>query len=430
VLEGIDDIDWSVLEHAYGPATDVPDLVRALVAPDAVERQKALHTLYGSIVHQGTRYEATAYAVPFLLELVADPATPGRPELLRLLALLAIGYDEQWLPGTFPVAEQRAAAAGGAELLRAAPPIAEDDLDDEGEDVDDEGEDEGVEDRYSYYDALSEDDANAVYTHVAIAAYDAVRAGAPLLRSLVAGDDRVLRRAAAYVLAWFPEDAADGIAALAPATTAGDSDRDGDTESQATAATALVAVGLLARGADADLVARATTTAEAALAGEAELLRWGAAVALAALQGPAAGREVVAELLTWAGGPAQPRDDIPFLGGDVGGLAALALRHLGDAHAEVTFDALLGRLRRVSGVPAVTVLAEALRRAWPDGPPPAVDTPFATLTDPQQRLLGLLAESPGTWRYGDYPLFGNFTSLLFAHNLPRDVTQMRAYVGP
>ena len=70
MLEGIDDIDWSVLEHAYGPATDVPDLVRALVAASADEREKALRTLYGNVFHQGTRYEATAHVVPFLLDLV------------------------------------------------------------------------------------------------------------------------------------------------------------------------------------------------------------------------------------------------------------------------------------------------------------------------------------------------------------------------
>jgi hypothetical protein len=27
VLEGIDDVDWSSLEHAYGEASDVPDFV-------------------------------------------------------------------------------------------------------------------------------------------------------------------------------------------------------------------------------------------------------------------------------------------------------------------------------------------------------------------------------------------------------------------
>lgn len=35
LLDGLDDIDWSRLHHAYGAASDVPDLRRALVDPAA-----------------------------------------------------------------------------------------------------------------------------------------------------------------------------------------------------------------------------------------------------------------------------------------------------------------------------------------------------------------------------------------------------------
>jgi hypothetical protein len=347
--------------------------------------------------------------------------------MAHLLTMLAVGYDEQWLPDTFPVERCRADAAGGEELLRAAPPVVDewaedvDEDDDEEDDSDDDSDDdEDEEDRYSYYESLSDEDANALYSYVVLAAYDAVRAGVPLFRSLVAGDDPALRTAAAYALAWFPEDAAGSLAALAPATVpAGD-----DAESLLAAGCALVALGLL--GGTEDAVAAATV----ALADDRELVRWGAAVALAGLQGPYVGREAVAELLTWAGGPAGERDDVPFLRGDIGGVAALALRHLGEAHADVVFDALLSRLREVSGMPAVTVLYELLRRAWPDGKRPE-DTPFAALTAPQQRAVRLLAESPSTWRYGDFDgLFGNFTMLLSQYGLPRDPDQMRAYIAP
>jgi hypothetical protein len=413
----MDEIDWGVLEHAYGPAKDVPESIRALASPDADEREKARHTLYGNIFHQGTRYQATAYAVPFLLELLAEPATPDRAELAHLLTMLAVGYDEQWLPDTFPVERCRADAVGGQELLRAAPPVVDEWAEDDGEDEDDEDE----EDRYSYYESLSDEDASALYSYVVLAAYDAVRAGVPLFRSLVADDDPALRTAAAYALAWFPEDAAGNLAALVPATVpAGD-----DPGSLLAAGCALVALGLLGRaGGTADAVAAAT----AALADDRDLVRWGAAVALAGLQGPDVGREAVAELLTWAGGLAGERDDVPFLRGDIGGVAVLALRHLGDAHAAVVFDALLSRLRAVSCMPAVTVLYEVLRRAWPDGKLPE-DTPFAALTLSQQRAVRLLAESPSTWRYRDLNgLFGNFTMLLGQYGLPRDPAQMQASI--
>src|SRR3954447_8244875 len=97
-LDGLDAIDWAGLEHAYGPATDVPGLLRELLVADPGRRDKTHWTLYGNIFHQGSRYAASAHAVPFLLALAADAATPGRADVLRLLGALAIGYDESFLP--------------------------------------------------------------------------------------------------------------------------------------------------------------------------------------------------------------------------------------------------------------------------------------------------------------------------------------------
>jgi hypothetical protein len=79
------------LTHAYGSAADVPGLLRALAADDRQARKDAYWELYGNIFHQGTRYPATAPAVPFLLELLADPHTPDRHELLLLLTHLVTG---------------------------------------------------------------------------------------------------------------------------------------------------------------------------------------------------------------------------------------------------------------------------------------------------------------------------------------------------
>lgn len=70
MLEGLDQINWGELGHAYGSAEDLPDLLRQLASPDEQSRNNALYQLYGTIWHQGTVYQATAYAVPFLLELL------------------------------------------------------------------------------------------------------------------------------------------------------------------------------------------------------------------------------------------------------------------------------------------------------------------------------------------------------------------------
>ena len=91
MLEGLDRIDWKTLRHAYGPAGDVPDLIRALLSEVPAERRAAIHELFGNIYHQGTVYEAAAYAVPFLIELLISPSTPDRESVACLLASIASG---------------------------------------------------------------------------------------------------------------------------------------------------------------------------------------------------------------------------------------------------------------------------------------------------------------------------------------------------
>jgi HEAT repeat protein len=92
MLEKLDSIDWSELSHAYGEASDVPELIRNLASSDEEIRDEALSELFGTIVHQGTVYEASAYAVPFLIELLEEPAVEGKDRILDLLCALATGY--------------------------------------------------------------------------------------------------------------------------------------------------------------------------------------------------------------------------------------------------------------------------------------------------------------------------------------------------
>ena len=92
-MHGLDSIPWHTLHHAYGTAEDVPELLRQLQTanPDATNEDSPLWQLFGNIWHQGTVYEATSYTVPFLIQLVEDPATPDRVGILGLLAAIAHG---------------------------------------------------------------------------------------------------------------------------------------------------------------------------------------------------------------------------------------------------------------------------------------------------------------------------------------------------
>ncbi|WP_354637634.1 hypothetical protein [Kitasatospora camelliae] len=88
-LDGLDEIAWAELGHAYGPASDVPGLLRALTSADPAERERALDALYGGVHHQGDVYDSTLACLPFLCALASDPAVPDRDRLLDLLDSIA-----------------------------------------------------------------------------------------------------------------------------------------------------------------------------------------------------------------------------------------------------------------------------------------------------------------------------------------------------
>ncbi|HVR66224.1 MAG TPA: hypothetical protein VMT98_06265 [Verrucomicrobiae bacterium] len=91
MLEGLLAVGWRKLHHAYGPAEDVPRLLHALISPDEKQRDEALYALHGNIWHQGTIYEATAHAVPFLWEILSGLEPCDRSGVAALIGLIAKG---------------------------------------------------------------------------------------------------------------------------------------------------------------------------------------------------------------------------------------------------------------------------------------------------------------------------------------------------
>jgi hypothetical protein len=93
LLTDLDRVNWATVDHAYGPATDVPRQLRTLASGDETSRKAALWELWGNIWHQGTVYEATAYAVPFLARIArsADLDPERRSQVVLILAKIANG---------------------------------------------------------------------------------------------------------------------------------------------------------------------------------------------------------------------------------------------------------------------------------------------------------------------------------------------------
>jgi HEAT repeat protein len=111
VLDGVGDVPWGDLRHAYGAAGDVPALLRALGSGRG-EAEEAVEGLFGSLCHQGTVYSVTPYAVLFLARIAA--AGDLGSLVLGLLGCIAASEDECGLevPGS-----ARAAVTGQIGVL-------------------------------------------------------------------------------------------------------------------------------------------------------------------------------------------------------------------------------------------------------------------------------------------------------------------------
>ncbi|URN15005.1 MULTISPECIES: PBS lyase [Streptomyces] len=131
MFTGIDEVDWASLGHAYGPADDVPALLRGLASDDPAEREWALDGMYGTVHHQGEVYDSTLACIPFLLELVARPDLQDRGCVVELLASIGgidlSGDDElqeldpecEEFEGAANYAMAAAAVAAGADVFLA-----------------------------------------------------------------------------------------------------------------------------------------------------------------------------------------------------------------------------------------------------------------------------------------------------------------------
>lgn len=126
MFAGIDEVDWASMEHAYGPADDVPALLTGLASADPLQRERALDGMYGAVHHQGDVYACTLACIPFLFELVADPSVAERGSIVELLT--SIGgieldeddeeeLDEDEIEGAANYAMAAAAVCAGAEVF-------------------------------------------------------------------------------------------------------------------------------------------------------------------------------------------------------------------------------------------------------------------------------------------------------------------------
>jgi HEAT repeat protein len=364
MLQTIDQISWSQLEHAYGPADDVPGLLRDLASPNVDMRQKAMHNLYGTIWHQGTVYEATAYTVPFLLELLQHPVVHDKDQILILLVHLANGnsyIDVHQHLGIFQQvhAEEMETSDWQAELERELSWVR--------------------------------------------GAHDAVGNGIPIYVDLLSTGEPAVRSAAAYVLAGFTS--ADTIVPL----------RLGErlaTETHPLAKASL----LLSLGTVANPEWGMRQLIEDQLRHESEpLIQLSAAMALTRLARDKTPLEAVKVLVGTIKDPqlvAAAYAQLPWADVHVVADVSAHLPALGEVDAPQLISLLVPALDAVDPYSALEIAATLLTLAFNTGPLPAAAA-ASDLTVAQRQVLDAIAASDTAWRFNV-----NLAGLLRSFGLP------------
>ena len=69
----LDSARWTELQHAYGPASDTPELLRKLkTSPDSEGQREPWFSLWSSLAHQGDVYPASFAAVPHIVHALSS----------------------------------------------------------------------------------------------------------------------------------------------------------------------------------------------------------------------------------------------------------------------------------------------------------------------------------------------------------------------
>jgi hypothetical protein len=369
VLTGLRDVPWEQLTHAYGPATDVPALLEQLAEPDDAAREAALGHLYGNVFHQGTRYQASRFVVPFLIDIACRPG-PRRADIVSMISHLAVGYPDEWLSQGFDLDAVRA--------------------------------------EQEQYD----EDA-AEWQSDAVEVYQAVCAQEIQLIELLRDDYEDVQVQTAYALALLPE--------IAPATVGPLSELvEGQNEARPVASAALAlsllhqrapfAVGKVIerlRGHESWIVQFAAASLEARPGNPGPLPGWSEGRLLSALsREPDASRT------------------LPWNEGDIPGLAAKTLgrRPLADD----TLAAVCAALDTAVGLRAVRLAAVVLAQAFSDEPPSVPE--YARDLDPRQRRVVRALQTAAGWRLAG-GTFGNFYGVVTASGLPGDQAEIARWLG-
>lgn len=384
MLEGLTDIKWEELEHAYGDASDVPNLIQELLSEDPDVRDQALWSLYGNIFHQGTRYEATTYAIPFIFEIIRAPKTEEKVDLVKFTVDLALGYPEAYLPKG-PNVENWIV---DAEELK--------------NDIDSE-----VDDWINHIDHF-------------IKCYKAVLKEVPTYYDCLENEDEDLRVMAIFALAWFRETASQSASKIRELLK--------NEKNENVIASALISLSML--DAYQDVKTDATEIKKYLTDNNPDIIRISASIALINMMEHDVDDEVLDYLIINLPMIAELEMsvyDFPWNDGEVMGFVSEVLKFYGLESPEKIIPPMCKVLKTLSGFRSFDLTYSLLWMVFPDA---STDNPWILnkLDKYQKMVLRVLANNPNIWLL-DGEEFANFTLLMEDYNLPKSVSELRTFLN-
>ena len=380
MLDGLDQIQWETLNHAYGTAEDVPGLIRALTYEGDDIRDKTLYALYSNIWHQGTVYQATAFAVPFLIELLSSEDVTRKYDILIYLAHLAQGNSYLDVHENVLLFEDK----------------SEND---------------------TFQTQLKEELNYVLETH------QAVCDGIEIYFQLLANPHEEIhtRMAVPYLLACFPEHQTLIVPRLKHILPL---------ESHRLMRSSII-LSLRYLEQDDD----ATDHLEPYLAPDEDLIvRVCSAMAFAQIAGsktPSRVIDLLLDMLKHSSTVDEDYEQLTWSEGEIVGDICKALMVVGNERLAPVIPDMARALRRVDFYSVSTCVDALLYIVFGGAPLPTIDTAKA-LSSHQRTVLQAILESPNTWRItlndGKTMLNGNISHMLQAYNLPSNPDAMRHFL--
>ena len=383
LLEKVNEVNWESLKHAYGSAKDIPNDLWNLASPDEKIRGKALYNLYGNIFHQGTRYEATPYAIPFLYELIQAEAIKDKHKIVALLINLALGYEEEYLPEGVDVEKFK------KELLESKAQMTP--------------EQKANCERYGY-------SASAL-----INCYEYVKRGIPILLQYLKNEDKNLRKSVIYAISWFPELAESSIAKI--------TDQLPNLEEEKEIANAILSIGLLARRSSKE---SNLSRLRKYLSADSQLVRICTAIALAKHPIEKKILEALIDGLI-ASDDLDQVEEIRFNEGRISGYASLTLSRFGQFEKDKIIPVLCKVLKTVNAYQTLDITHAMLSIINSDRSIPIKDERLEDLTLLEVEALTAIYEHGGwTLAKGE---FVNYFQLLRSAGIPDSKEELGRYLA-